>query len=181
MHVQADIEHARSRFFSQHSPTGEQHARATTCDADHKADVEVAAQMHLRRPATRQPSHNPPNPRSVTRLQATLERATEELAQLRRSTPRPLHRSPASSDSLSCNAPPAMTRRERFFMMVTTSCMDKTSPELSIVSHYSLMVSTASRSCLMVFPSCMHQNYLKLSVVSPSSLIVSTSCKYQYS
>ena len=110
MHVRADIEHARSRFFSQHSPTGEQHARATTCDANHKADVEVAAQMHLRRPATRHPSHNPPNPRSVTRLQATLERATEELAQLRRSTPRPLHRSPASSVRYSCNAPPASTR-----------------------------------------------------------------------
>ena len=39
MHIRADIEHARSRFFSQHSPTGEQsmHEKvtcpvvATTC------------------------------------------------------------------------------------------------------------------------------------------------------
>ena len=121
MHVQADIEHARSRFFSQHSATGEQHARATTCDADHKADIGVAARKHLRRPATRQPSHNPPNPRSVTRLQATIERASEALAQQRQSTPRPLHRSPASSDSLSCNAPPALARRKWFFMMVITA------------------------------------------------------------
>ena len=39
MHVRADIEHARSRFFSQHSATGEQHTRATTGDACEEIQV----------------------------------------------------------------------------------------------------------------------------------------------